>query len=206
MFRDHLYRHMPMTLFECKELDKFSEPGQDEIDARMAWKQEVRELRDEEKEELQRKYAKKVASLEDRIRSAQQRVEREKAQYDQSKWSSMLSIGQTVLGAFLGNKITSRGATAGRSVGRAAQQRQDVVHAKETLEDLERDKIALEHECEEEIRALQDKFSIESITLDPVKFPCRKGDLKVNVLCLVWIPWEIDADGIARPLVDLPKE
>lgn len=203
--RDHMYRRMPMTLYECEELDKFSKPGQDEIDARMSWKQEIRELRDEEKEELQAKYAKKVKSLEDKIRTAQQRLEREKAQYDQQKWSSMLSIGQTVLGAFLGNKISSRSATAGRSIGRAAQQRTDVTHAKETLIELEHDKRELEDECEREVRELQDKFSVESVELTPIQVPCRKGDLKVEALSLVWIPWEIDKDGIARRLVDIPN-
>ncbi|MFK7737444.1 MAG: DUF87 domain-containing protein [Pirellulaceae bacterium] len=203
--RDHIYRHMPMTLYECKELDRFSEPGQDELEARMSWQQEVRELRDEEKEKLQAKYAKKLKSLESKIRTAEQRVEREKAQYDQQKWSSMLSIGQTVLGALLGNKISSRSATAGRSMGRAAQQRTDVVHAKETLGDLDREKQDLIDECEREVAELKDRFAIETLTLEPIQFPCRKGDLKVNSLSLVWIPWEIGSDGIAHPLVAIQE-
>ncbi|MEM8735199.1 MAG: ATP-binding protein [Planctomycetota bacterium] len=198
--KDHLYRHMPMTLYECKELDRYSSPGQDELEARMAWKQEVRELRDEEKEELQAKYAKKVKSLEDKIRTAQQRVEREEAQYDQQKWSSVLSIGQTVLGALLGNKVSRKTATAGRSVGRAAQQRTDVVHAKQTLADLERDRRDLIDECEREVEELKDRFSIDSITLTPIEFPCRKGDLQIKSLSLIWLPWEIDQDGVAYPL------
>lgn len=204
--RDHLYRRMPMTLYKCKELDATSLPGQDELDARMAWKQAVRELRDEEKEELREKYAKKVKSLESKIRTAQQRVEREKAQYDQQKWSTVLSFGQTVLGAIMGNKISSRSATTGRGIGRAAQQRTDVVHAQETLVELEHEKRELVDECEREVRELQDKFSVEALTLEPLEVPCRKGDLKVQLLCLLWIPWEIDATGIATPLVELPRD
>lgn len=204
--RDHLYRRTPMTIYECKELKAFSKPGQDELDARMGWTQEVRERRDEEKEELQTKYSKKVKALETKIRSAQQKLEREKAQYDQSKWSSIMSIGQTVLGAVLGNKISSRSATAGRSMGRTAQERTDVSHAQETLFDLEMEKRELEEECEREVRELQDKFSIESLTLEPIQIRCRKGDLKVHLLALVWIPWQVDASGIASPLVQLPQE
>ncbi|MEM7475686.1 MAG: DUF87 domain-containing protein [Planctomycetota bacterium] len=204
--RDHLYRRMPMRLYECEELDQFSKPGQDEVDARAAWTQAARELRDEEVEKLREKYRKKVDAFEDKIRNAEQRVQREKAQYDQQKWSSMLSIGQTVLGALMGNKISSRGATAGRSVGRAAQQRTDVVHAKETLADLEHDRKELIEESEREIEELKDKYSVESLTLTPLDVPCRKGDLKVETCSLVWIPWEIDPDGIAYPLVDLPEE
>lgn len=203
--KDHLYRRMPMTLFTCKELKATSRPGQDELDARLAWKQDVRELRDRKKEELRAKYAKKIKSLESKMRTARQRLEREKAQYDQQKWSSVLSLGQTVLGALMGNKITSRSATTGRSFGRAAQQRTDVVHAKETLAELESERFELEQECESDIRDLQDSLSVESLTLEPLEIPCRKGDLRVELLCLLWVPWEIDSDGIANPLVELPK-
>ena len=202
--RDHLYRRMPMKLYTCKELKLVSKPGQDELDARQGWTQAVRELRDQEKEELREKYAKKVKSLESKIRTAQQRLEREKAQYDQQKLSSLLSLGQTVLGAFLGNKISSRGATTGRSFGRAAQQRTDVVHAQESLEELIAEKTRIEAECETEVRGLQDRFTIDALTLEPLEFPCRKGDLQVNLMTVLWIPWEINEQGIATPLVSLP--
>ena len=202
--RDHLYRRMPIRLYVCKELKQTSRPGQDELDARMSWQQAVREKRDEEKEELQIKYAKKLKSLEDKLRTAQQRLEREKAQYDQQKWSSMLSIGQTVLGALMGNKVSSRGATAGRSLGRARQQRTDVVHAQESIEALERERQDLIDESEIEIRELQEKFTVDSLTLEPLDIPCRKGDLRIEACCLFWVPWQIDQDGIATPLVEFP--
>lgn len=203
--RDYLYRHQPLTLFTCKELKTTSRPGQDELDARMSWSQALREKRDEEKEDLQARYAKKLKALDSKMRTARQRLEREKAQYDQQKWSSMLSFGQTVLGAFLGNKISSRSATTGRSIGRAAQQRTDVVHARETIDELADEKEELVRECEREIRELQDKFSIETLTLEPLLVRCRKGDLKVERVALLWIPWEVDSSGFATPLVDLPS-
>lgn len=202
--KDHLYRNVPITLYKCKELDVVSKPGQDELDARMSWRQQLRELRDDKKEALRAKYAKKIKALEAKMRTSQQRLEREKAQYDQQKWSSVMSLGQTVLGALLGNKISSRSATTGRSFGRAAQQRTDVVHARETLAQLETEKAELEYECEADIRELQEDLSIEALTLEKLDIPCRKGDLKIDLLTLAWIPWEVDSSGIASPLVELP--
>ena len=202
--RDHLYRRMPMTLFECEELDAFSEPGQDEAAARIGWQQLAREKRDQGIEKLRTKYRKKIESLEDKLMRAQQRVEREKAQYDQQKWSSVLSFAQTGLAFLMGNKVSSRGAAAGRSVGRAAQQRTDVVHAKETLAELERDKKQLIEESEVEIQELKEKFQLESLTVESLEIPCRKGDLKVETCAMLWIPWEVDSTGIARALVELP--
>ncbi|MCA9134028.1 MAG: ATP-binding protein, partial [Planctomycetales bacterium] len=40
---DHLYRHRPLRLYRCVELKCYSEPGQDELDARMSWAQQARE-------------------------------------------------------------------------------------------------------------------------------------------------------------------
>ncbi len=203
--RDHLYRRLPLTLFTCKELKLTSLPGQDELDARLSWSQQVRELRDEKKEALQVKYARKLKTLEAKIRTAVQRLEREKAQYDQQKWSTMLNFGQTVLGAFLGNKVSSRGATAGRSLGRTAQQRTDVVLAQETIEALEYEKQSIEREFTSELKELQAEFKVESLTLEPFEVPCRKGDIQVRLLCLVWLPWEVDSSGIAKSLAEFPK-
>ncbi|MEZ6138822.1 MAG: DUF87 domain-containing protein [Pirellulaceae bacterium] len=204
LLRDHLYRRLPLRLFTCKELKATSKPGMDELDARLNWQQQVRELRDAETENLRDRLSAKLKSLESKIRTAEQRVEREKAQYDQEKWKTALNFGQTILGAFLGNKISSRSATAGRGLGRAAQQRTDVVLANETLQDLETEKRQLIEECERDIDELQRKFSVEALTLEPLDVPCRKGDIRIDLLALVWIPWQVSpTTGIANPLVDL---
>jgi hypothetical protein len=202
---DHLYRHLPAKLYQCVELKKTSQLGQDELDARMSWGQEIRELRDAEKEKLRAKYASKVDSLESKIRTARQRLDREQAQYDKEKWNTALNVGQTVLGWLVGNKVKSRGASAGRSMGRAAQEHNDLRLAHEQLEELMNERNMLEHECDEEINALAERYRPESLTLEAIEVPCRKGDVQVDLLALLWIPWEIDGSGIASPLVALPK-
>lgn len=198
--RDHLYRHVPVRIFHCPELKQYSAIGHDELDARLAWNQAIREQRDEERHKLRESYAAKVNALEDRIRTARQRLEREKAQYDEQKWSSVLSIGETVLGAFLGNKISRRSATAGRRVSKAAQQRTDVLHAEESLAELQKDKFNMEMEFEKSVQDLNDRLSVHAITLEPLDVPCRKGDLQIKELSLIWLPWEMLSDGTARPL------
>ncbi len=202
---DHLYRRMPIRLYQCIELKETSKLGQDELDARMGWGQKIRELRDAEIAELRKKYTAKLSSLESKIRTAQQRVDRERAQYDKEKWNSLLNIGQTMLGALLGNKVSSRGSAAGRSMTRAAQERGDIRHATDSLEDLQGQQYDLNRECEDEINALSERLSVESLTLEPLDVPCRKGDIKISLLTLLWIPWEVDAHGAQLPLVELPK-
>ncbi len=208
---DHLYRNLPMKLFYCKDLDETSGPGESEMDARIGWTQKVREMRDEAKAKLSDKYAKLQAALESKIRTAQQRVDREKADYDNQKWNAALSFGTTLLGALLGNKIASRTnvsrtSTAARGLGKAAQERSDVLAASSVLEDLVGEKYDLNAAFEKEVQDLTDKFSVEGLTLEPLEIPCRKGDIKVDLLCLLWIPYEVDSRGIATPLVKMSEK
>jgi hypothetical protein len=202
---DHCYRRLPVQLYHCAELKETSRLGQDEWDARISWGQKLREVRDAERDRLREKYAKKLAGLESKIRTAQDRLAREEAQYDKEKWNTALNVGQTMLGWLVGNKVTSRGATAGRSMTRAAQERSELLQANQVLEDLIRQKRELEHECEAEVETLTEQYRVESLTLEPIEVPCRKGDTKVDMLALVWIPWELDQRGLASPLVSLPK-
>lgn len=208
---DHLYRNLPMALFYCKELDETSSPGQSEMDARIAWTQKVREMRDEAKAKLGDKYAKLLTALESKIKTAQQRVDREKADYDNEKWNTALSFGTSILGALLGNKIASRSnvsrtSTAARKLGKAAQERSDMQAASTVLEELEAEKFDLNAAFDKEVQELSDKFSVERLSLEAIEIPCRKGDIKVDLLCLLWIPYEVDSRGIANPLVELPEK
>jgi hypothetical protein len=207
---DHLYRNLPMNLYYCKELDITSAPGESETDARIGWTQKVREMRDEAKAKLSDKYTKLLAALENKIRTAQQRVEREKADYDNEKWNTALSFGTSILGALLGNKIASRTnvsrtSTAAKKLGKAAQERSDMQAAGTVLDSLLGEKHDLNTAFEQEVQELTDKYSIEGLTLESLEIPCRKGDIKVDLLCLLWIPHEVDSRGIANPLVRLPE-
>lgn len=199
--KDFLYRHEPMRLFECVELKTISKPGQEEFDARMALDQKMREARDAEKEKLQDKYATLLRSLESKIQTAQQRAEREGAQF----YEAALNIGSTVLGMLVGNKRSrvSKTAATVRGLGRAAQQRSQTQSAKEVLEELMAERQQLIDESEEEVQALKDRFSIQALTMTPLEIPCRKGDIRIDLVSLVWIPWAIDTHGAATPLVKL---
>ncbi len=86
-----------------------------------------------------------------------------------------------------------------------AQERSQTQLANDQLGDLMSERYKLEHECDEEVNALGERYRPESLTLEAIEVPCRKGDVKVNLLALLWIPYEIDANGMASPLVALPK-
>jgi hypothetical protein len=193
---DELYRNRPARVFHSKELKKTSRPGEDEIDARVSWTQEIRELRDVAKADLQQKYSKQLQMLESRIRTAQQRMERQQAQYDKEKWNTIMNVGSTVLGRLLGNKITAtRTTTAGRSAARTFEKKTHLEQAGDSLDVLLQERAELEIECQREIEELKRRFSPENLELEVLELRCRKTDIKIDLLCLCWIPLRKNLEG-----------
>lgn len=209
-FKDYLYRHRSMTLYKSELLKEFAPGGSSEIEARNYFKQAAREQLDTETEKLRSKYADKMAKLNSKLQTAQDRVDREAEQYNQAKVSSMISFGASILGAFLGNKVASRTnvskmSTAMRGAGRAVQQKGDVSRAEDQLQQIAIDMQDLDAELNEELEELGERFNVDNWELDTTVIPPRKSDLKVDDPWLIWTPWQVDSTGIAMPLFELDQ-
>ncbi|MBS1213259.1 MAG: hypothetical protein H6R26_1876, partial [Proteobacteria bacterium] len=118
-----LYGSQTLELHKSPSLGETSKPGESERDFRLRLQQAGRENRDESVEKLRKAYAPKMAALEERIRRAEQAAQREKEQANQQKVQTAISVGATLLGAFLGRKAVStatmgRAATAARAGSR----------------------------------------------------------------------------------------
>jgi hypothetical protein len=134
----------------------FSEPGDSQGERRAREAEAAREKRDREVEKLRQKYARKRDALEERIRRAIRKLEKERQQAHEQKLNTLVSVGSSLLGAFLGRRRVTgpRISTAGRQVGRAYKERQDVGRAQEDVEALERQLEELDRELEDEVRGL----------------------------------------------------
>src|SRR5262249_51030194 len=158
--------------------------------------QAAREARDAQGEELRRKYAPKLAALQERIRRAEQATAREEEQAHQQTVQSVISIGATVLGAFLGRRARSastlgRATTAARGVGRAMREAGDVQRATETVEALRQQLAGLEVEFRSESDALAAKHDPLAETLETLTIRPKKAGVTVQLVALVWAPhWQ----------------
>ncbi|UCF21063.1 MAG: ATP-binding protein, partial [Gemmatimonadota bacterium] len=162
-FGDWLYRSRRLELFRSPTLKELSGPGELERDFRVRLRQKAREGRDEALEGLRKKYAMRIAGLEERVRRAEQRVEKESEQAKQQKMQTAISFGTTLLGAVLGRKAISRSSlsratTAARGVSRSMKEKQDVEQALETLEAQRQKLQELEAEFEAEMEGLRQKY------------------------------------------------
>ena len=119
--KEYLYRDNPLPMFKCVELKAYSEPGEELGEFKVRLEQMASEKRDAAKEKLEKKYASKFSTLRDRIRRAEEKWKFKKISNEQSKQSSWISTGATLLGALMGRKMIS--ATSARSAGTAMRAR-----------------------------------------------------------------------------------
>ena len=164
----------------------------------------AREGRDAAVERLRQKYAPKVAALQEKVRRAQQAVEREQGQATQHGLQVAISLGATVLGAFLGRKAVSattlgRATTAARGAGRTMKETQDVSRAKESVESVQQQLADMEAEFARETEALAAKADAAHETLETVSLKPTKANVSVKLLALAWAPYRRDAQGAGVP-------
>jgi DNA helicase HerA-like ATPase len=188
----HFQSASALTVWRCPDLKETSRPDESEGDFRARLAHSFRERRDDEKEKLRQRFAPKLAALEEQVRQAESRVEREKSQYTQQTAQAAISVGATVLGALFGRKMVSvgnlgRGTTAMRAGARAMRERGDVGRAEEGVE-AKRDRLAaLQADFDAATKELGAPPDPASLRLDPLQIPPRKGDLEVRRLALAWV-------------------
>ncbi|HEV8377085.1 MAG TPA: DUF87 domain-containing protein [Candidatus Polarisedimenticolia bacterium] len=197
---ESLYRNRALTLFTCPLLRQTSRLGESEGDFRVRLGQQLREERDRSVEALRTRHAAKMASIQDRLRRAQQRVESEQSQYDAQKVQTAISAGAAILGAFFGRKTLSlgtlgRSTTAARSVGRTAREREDVTRAAESAQQLQEDLARLQAELEAQISDIQQRADSSALLIESTALRPKKSDIQVGRVVLVWTPWETTPGG-----------
>ena len=192
-FVNAIYASRKLTLLKATAYNQVSRVDETEGDFRVRLSQASREQRDAALARLRAKYAPKIAALQERLRRAEQAVAREASQARSAKISSVLSIGTTLLGAFMGRKTISatnlsRAGTALRSVGRASEQAGDVARAGETVEAVKQQLAVLDDEFQAEVRALEAARDPVSETLETIELRPAKANINVKVVALAWTP------------------
>jgi hypothetical protein len=199
-FINAIYSTRKVTLLRSTTYNQVSRIDEGEGDFRVRLSQTSREQRDAATAKLRAKYAPKMATLNERLRRAEQAIEREAAQAKQAKFSSFISIGSTLLGAFLGRKAInatniSKAGTAVRSVGRAAEQSGDVARAGETVEAIKQQLADLDAQFQAETRAVESGLDPASESFETIELRPNKTNISVKLVALAWTPHVRDAAG-----------
>ena len=161
---NYLYQNRTLKLWKYAPLKQVSEAGESERDFRARLSHLVHEKRDLALEKLRKRYAPKLASLEERLRKAESRVSVEQSQYGQQKMQTAVSLGATILGALFGRKMASAGTvgratTSMRGVGRIAKEKEDIARAQKEVGVIQQKLADLEDEFKEKVTGMQEEFT-----------------------------------------------
>lgn len=181
-----LSQNNKLTLYKDPLTQSLSRPGESEKDFRLRIGQKVRENRDESAEKLRKKYAPKLAAIQEKINRAKQKMNLENDQVKQQNVQTAISIGTSLLGAFMGRR-RRRTSSLARGIGRSMKERKDVQYAKESLESLNQQLLNVQSEFDSEVASLNTKLNQQDV-LETVIFKPNKNDISVKLLSLVWYP------------------
>jgi len=188
-FGTWLYQTQSLELLRSPVTGEVSRMGENERDFRLRTEHAAREARDEQVERLRGKYQPKLQTLNDRLQRAHAKLEQEKQQASSQTLQSVISIGSSLLGAFMGRKTISaaninRIGTAARSASRIGKERGDVGLAEETVESLQQQIQDLSAELEQEIATIPApaQEALETITVK-----AKKTNITVQLVALAWV-------------------
>ena len=198
--KNHLYRDRKLVVFTCEELKQTSQPGESENDFRIRLRHAAREERDRLVEKLRRKYATKFGTLDDKIRRAEQKIEKEKQQKSQKTLTTAVNVGTSILGALFGRKAVSstnigRAGSVIKSAQTMAGESTDVRIAEEQYAALLQDREALNATVEGEANEIVHQFDTDVMKFDSLEISPRKTDTAVDRIALLGLPYVDDGAG-----------
>jgi Skp family chaperone for outer membrane proteins len=198
--KSYLYRERMLRVWSCPVLKEWSKPLESEREFRLRLVQASREERDQSLESLRAKYAPKLDVIQEKIRRAQEKLEREQAQASRTGWDATIAVGSSVLGAILGRKTISktnvgRATTAAKAATRAAQQQGDVSQAFGALDSLRRKHDDLFAEFQEKIESMAAALRPEALALEALPIRPKKTDITVEKVVLAWMPYQVAGEG-----------
>ncbi len=201
--KNYLYRAGSMQVPYCESLDQYANANEKSGDFQARLKHSAREERDLQIEKLRKKYATKTDALQERLRKAEQAVDREKAQSTGATITAAVQFGTSILGAIFGRKLTSvtnvtRAVTSVRAATRASQQKGDVTRAEETTATIQEDIDALTTELQAEIDKITEDLP-DDVQVADYEVKPRKADTTIDAVSLLWLPYAVSPSGSMEP-------
>ncbi|MEX1119871.1 MAG: DUF87 domain-containing protein [Terrimicrobiaceae bacterium] len=188
-FRAWLASSRILEVLTCTDPKAVSAPQETEGEFRARLALQIRESRDEAVEALRKKFAPRQAALQARLERANAALDRQKQQASAATMQTMISVGSSLLGAFLGKKAISatnigRVTTAARGVGRSMKEGSESATAGQSLEKVQAQVAELETEFAAEAAALSAREP------EFLKLPLKpqRGGISGLRLSLGWLP------------------
>jgi len=199
---DYLYHNSSVKLLYSPALETYSKPGETEREFRMRLQQIARERRDEEIDEINERFEEKIDRLEDKLRREEADLAQREADVSARKRETLVSVGESVVGMFLGRRSYRMASTALSKQRQAAKAKLQLEEAREDVTELEEDIQELEAELREDVEAARERWENALTDLDEYEVRPRRKDVQISLFGLAWAPhWHVkykDRGGAQR--------
>ncbi len=192
---DHLYRTRRLTLLHCPSLSEYSAPGATEPEFAMHLRQAAREARDDETDKVVDRFEKRLRRLEEKLRSAALALLKKQETSDARKRETIVSVGESLLGVFLGRRST-RGAST--SLGKYRQQSAARLSVEEAQARVDRQASEIEElrdELKDETAEIAENWEEALEDFETVEVRPRRVDIDVREVSIGWFPRWLGPDG-----------
>jgi hypothetical protein len=191
-----ILQHQQLTIWRSPSLKLCSQPNESEGEFRVRLQQLAREERDRRIETIRQKHASKLAALQERLRRAEQALQREREQSRYQAVDAVVSVGAGVFGALFGRKrMTTAASTAIRSAGRARKESGDIDRAEENVEAVRQQLAELHYRLEEEVHSVAAGLNSQEEALDSVSIKPKRTNVSVRLFTFAWAPYRKDSSG-----------
>jgi len=188
-FKEHLRQTLGVDLLTCPAVKLTAKPGESEGDFRVRVSMALREARDAAKAKLAKKHESKIATLGERIRKAESKIEIQKEQASQSKMNFMLKLALAAFSAIAGNKGSAATRAAGGigAMRKSGKESMDVAHAQADKAAAEAQLAELQAKLDAEMQAIAERFDPDRAEFDRKRLRPRVSELLVKRVALAWM-------------------
>ncbi len=182
--KEEIYQNERLTLYRNRKLKMESNPDESRADFLVRLQDRLDELKEEALDKLKERYETKEARLQERLKRAQEQIEKEKA----DRTGSIISVGVSILSALFGGRgpSASKIGSAINRGGRVLKEQGDLSRAQERYEEIRRKIEELEEELEEKIDAINERYLLDNYPLEEFSLRPKKSDIHIDTIALVW--------------------
>jgi hypothetical protein len=199
---DYLYHNSTLPLLYSPRLEAYSKPKESERAFRLRLQHEARERRDEEIDDITERYEEKLERLDDKLRREEADLAQREADVAARKRETLVSVGESVVGMFLGRRSSRMASTALSKQRQAAKAKLRLEEARDDVKEVQEDLEDLEKELEAETAAIREEWEEALTDLEKYDVRPRRKDVEISLFGLAWCPhWQMtyrDRSGVLR--------
>ena len=185
-FKNHLFSNLSLNLFQNSALKIVSEPEESEDAFRHRCREVVEKMIEKEIEKLKKKYERKIDRIEDRVEREKIKINRLEKEVSSKKTEELLSIGESVLGLFLGSRSTRGLSSAARRRRSTSSTSNRLDLQKTKVSQFEEEMLELQEELEDKMADIEDNFYEKADNIELFEVRLEKDDIIVAKQAILW--------------------